>query len=91
MRKGHKSWTPEELTQLPSAMQGWKEGVLSRQKLQAMFNYRTLGAIRLKYDKMPRTNGHSQPALNPNGSRPLRELKVIENDRIVVYKEVVTV
>lgn len=97
-------WSKKEIAELPNAMSDWNNGHLNKAGLREMFKNRSVGAIKVKYNKLASEGKlrklpirHSVVTAKP-GYGPLawlktkyegkRELKLVEGDRIVTYREV---
>lgn len=85
-------WDADEVKKLPEAMERFDRGDLSRAALKEMFKNRTYQAIKVKFDI-----GLNSPLrkLNKNGNRLRfnripKILRILENDRIVTYQEVLS-
>lgn len=98
-------WSKKEIAELPNAMSDWNNGHINKAGLREMFKSRSVGAIKVKYNKLASEGKlrklpikHSVVTDKGYGAMAWlrtrysgtakREIKLVEGDRIVTYREV---
>jgi hypothetical protein len=91
-------WSKSELAQLPEAVEQWRRGDLTKGAFREMFKNRSVGAIKVKFNKLqadgkirqaPITHAPKRwPVIKTLFSRAKRELRILEGNTIVTYREV---
>jgi hypothetical protein len=98
MKKARKEWTQKEMLSLPGDMELYRKGEITEAQLRAAFKWRSVAALRtrasdLKTGRAPKpfvaSDVITMLSVEPVKSRPLKTIRLIENDRIVTYQELV--
>lgn len=89
-------WSKQEVSQLPDVFNQYQNGAISKGAIRDMFKGRSIGAIKVKFNKLKSDGKIRQvPVVHPPKSfverlfpSKKKTLTILEGNRLVTYQEV---